>query len=257
MTNLPCKQCGFENEIQRIYCHNCGVKLDRSSLPQENKAPISLEKQRRRLKRLTNPGGGFWGGWKSNLPNTLLLAAMLATLIQAVRPPDGAPPPRKKGEYVDAPQIMLKMGNIMATHLMMRVSIGQADANAYLLNYVKAEDQDLPFIGKEARFDRVYVTMEEGSCLLTMSQLLHNYPFYLGSRYRIEIKGGKLQAKNIGGCIGRMPIHPLLMQSVELAFGGLWDTLKREKALLDKMQSVEVHKGQIILVTKADAPQIR
>jgi len=258
MTNIPCKQCGFENEIQRIYCHNCGAKLDRSALPQESKPTISLVKQQRRLKRLTNPGGGFFTGWTRTLPETILLAVMAAALIQAVRPPNGAPTPRKKNEFVDSPPIVRLLGDVIAAHLKQRVSITESDANAYLFNTIKAQEQDLPLLGKVARFDRAYVTMEDGSCAVIMCQMLHDYslhheyPFYFGSRYKLEIKDGKLQATNLGGCVGRLPIHPLLMQTGALAFGNLWEDLKREKALFDKLQMLEVHKGQMIVETKGD-----
>ena len=57
----------------------------------------------------------------------------------------------------------------------------------------------------------------------------------------------------MGGALGRVPIHPLLMQTPELIFQGVWDNLKHEKRLLDKMQTVEVHKGNVLVVTKADA----
>jgi hypothetical protein len=32
MTKLACTECQHQNEVQRIYCHNCGAKLDRSAL---------------------------------------------------------------------------------------------------------------------------------------------------------------------------------------------------------------------------------
>ena len=32
MTKLACTECQHENEVQRIYCRNCGAKLDRFAL---------------------------------------------------------------------------------------------------------------------------------------------------------------------------------------------------------------------------------
>ena len=53
MATLTCKQCNYENEAERIYCHNCGAKLDRSVVPQEKKMEESPDKQRKRVKKLT------------------------------------------------------------------------------------------------------------------------------------------------------------------------------------------------------------
>ena len=41
---LTCGQCGYENEPERVYCHNCGTKLDRSvsSVLAESYVPDSL-----------------------------------------------------------------------------------------------------------------------------------------------------------------------------------------------------------------------
>ena len=36
MATLTCAECGFVNEAERVYCHNCGKKLDRSLIPKED-----------------------------------------------------------------------------------------------------------------------------------------------------------------------------------------------------------------------------
>ncbi len=58
---LKCPQCEYANEPERVYCHNCGAKLDRSLLPQvkEAKEKQDQERARRRVKKLTNPELGF------------------------------------------------------------------------------------------------------------------------------------------------------------------------------------------------------
>ena len=257
MITLSCKQCGHSNEGQRIYCHNCGAKLDRTAIPVESKPKESLEKQQRRLKKMTNPYNGVFVGWKRKLVNTLICSALAAALIQAIRPPDGVPPTRKRGELVDAPQIIMNLEDAVFTHTMQRISIPEAGINAYLGNTVKAKKIELPFIGDAEKFDRVFVNTAEGSCRITQQQSFYDYPFFLSSIYRLEIKGGKLEATNLGGAIGRLPIHPRLMETGELAFEGLWGALKRERQVLDKMQAIEVHKGNVIVVTKADSKLIR
>jgi len=253
MTTISCTQCGYENELKRVYCHNCGVKLDRSSIPVENPSPVTLKKQQQHLKKMTHPYNGFFVGGKRLFLNTGLLAIFSAALIQTVRPPENAPTGKKRGELVDAPQIVLILGDAIATHTTQRFLISETDANAYLGNTVKSRKIELPWSDDALKFDRVFVVFEEGLCRIVQQYSFYDFPFYLTSTYRIEIKGGKLEASNRGGGIGRLPLHARLMQTPEIFFQGVWDSLKNEKRLLDKMQTVEVHKGSVLVVTKADA----
>jgi hypothetical protein len=111
------------------------------------------------------------------------------------------------------------------------------------------------------KFDRAFVNLSEGVCRVTAQQSVYGVPFYFGSSYRLQIKDGKLQAENVGGNIGRLRIHPYLMQTGELAFQNLWQSLRRERKMMDDLQSVEIHaanpamgisSNSIIMVTKAD-----
>ena len=252
MTTISCTQCGYENELQRIYCHNCGVKLDRSSIPVEAPSAESLKKQQQHLKKMTHPYNGFFVGGKRLLLNTVLLAIIVASVIQAVRPPENAPERKKRAELVDAPQIVLILGDAIATHATRSFLISEADANAYLGTMVKPTKMELPWSDDALKFERVFVSFEEKVCRIVQQYSFYDFPLYLTSCYRIEIKGGKLEALNLGGAIGRMPIHARLMQTPEISFQGVWKSLKNEKRLLDQMQTVEVHKGNVLVVTKAD-----
>ena len=51
---LTCSQCGFANETERVYCHNCGAKLDRSLLPKATEtSKDSVAKVRKRVQKMT------------------------------------------------------------------------------------------------------------------------------------------------------------------------------------------------------------
>jgi hypothetical protein len=90
---LTCGPCGYANEPERVYCHNCGTKLDRSLLPKEDgRKQESVEKTRRRVRKMTNPGQdspvvrevkAFF--------KTIIWAAVVAALILFALPPDGIP----------------------------------------------------------------------------------------------------------------------------------------------------------------------
>src|SRR4051794_4469121 len=94
LASLTCAACGFVNEPERVYCHNCGAKLDRSILPKEEEAETreSIERTRRRVKKLTNPGSQAGRQAVSAAIKTVIWSAVVAFVIQAVRAPDHIPP---------------------------------------------------------------------------------------------------------------------------------------------------------------------
>src|SRR5258706_7953722 len=93
LSTLTCKECGYANEPERVYCHNCGAKLDRSVLPKEDQLRReSPEKARRRIMRMTNPGAGPVKQTLAALAKTLLYAILAAGLVLALRAPPDVPP---------------------------------------------------------------------------------------------------------------------------------------------------------------------
>src|SRR3954465_14490053 len=90
---LTCKDCGYNNEPERVYCHNCGAKLDRSVLPKEEQLRReSPEKARKRIMKMTNPGSSVVKRELSAFVKTIVFALLAAILIAMVRPPETVPP---------------------------------------------------------------------------------------------------------------------------------------------------------------------
>src|SRR5438094_364066 len=105
MATITCKQCGYVNEGERIYCHNCGVKLERALIEEEKPDEVAVrKKEHRRIKRLVAPNRGAVLRTIRSLVNTLLWAVLAAVIVQMARTPDGVPPmPTEK--ILEAPQI--------------------------------------------------------------------------------------------------------------------------------------------------------
>ena len=91
---ITCKQCSYANEPERVYCHNCGAKLDRSLLPKEPaKAGKETQDQaRKRVRKLVNPARGFFTNWHRAFFNALGAGVSIAVLVQMARPPAAVPP---------------------------------------------------------------------------------------------------------------------------------------------------------------------
>ena len=91
--SLTCAQCSFVNEAERVYCHNCGAKLDRTLLPKaEETALESHEESRRRVQKITNPGGFKPMNEVKTFANVIVYAVIVALVVQFVRAPEDLPP---------------------------------------------------------------------------------------------------------------------------------------------------------------------
>src|SRR4029453_16650967 len=83
---LTCAQCGYENEPERVYCHNCGTKLDRSVLPRDTQThQETLAETRRRIRKMTHPG--TFGPTAKTFFKTIFWAAILAAILLLIRKP--------------------------------------------------------------------------------------------------------------------------------------------------------------------------
>ena len=244
---LTCSQCSFANEAERVYCHNCGAKLDRSLLPKvEETNKESLEKARQRVKKMTNPsGGGVFREFKA-LGSCIVYGALVALIIGIVREPEGVPPVKPK--EAELPRMIGSELAEAAESPQARVlQFTDGEANNYLRTALKSKVSGmLPGVD----FDRAFVTFAPGTVHVCVQQSLFGFPLYSGARYRIGVKAGKFFAENNGGNIGRISVDPAVMKYAVTAFQPMWKALKRESDQIQGMQNVTVEKGQIQLNTR-------
>jgi len=242
--NLPCGQCGYENEAERVYCHNCGAKLDRSLLPKEEEGSGKTEtpgQARKRIAKMTNPKTG--GGMREvkTAINVLIYSALLAAVFLITQKPDGVPEPsREVMERMAGSDLM----DALAEPQPKRLDFTEAEINGHLLQLIKSKDGVV-------QFKRAYVNLMPGVIHIGSEQRIFDLPFYSGVLYRLEVKDGKFTPTILGGNFGRLAVHPLAMQYLDFFFQKLWTALDRQRKQMDGMQAVEVKKGTIMLVTKA------
>ncbi len=249
---ITCKQCNYANEPERVYCHNCGAKLDRSILPKEPAKAVkdSQEKAARRVRKMVSPKSGFFTHWKGSLLNVLCSALCIATLIQMARPPAGVPPTASKDDLLNAPPLVEQIEDAQMSPTPARYQLTEQAINFYLASAIKTRGDSS---GDYFKFDRAFVNLGNGVIKITAQESAFGYPIYAGASYKLSIAGGKLVSTNVGGNLGRIPIHPMVMEYCGFAFHQLWDALGRERALMDKMQSVTVLPGVFIFVTAPHA----
>ena len=242
---LPCKQCGYNNEPERVYCHNCGGKLDRSLLPKEDQIRReSPDKARRRIRRMANPESNPVVRELKALVKTLVWAAVVAALILAALPPADAPGRQPElADRIVGSELMDALSRPQPT----MVTFSEADINGFFRTSMKAAKAPewMPMT-----FERAYVRLKPGVVHIGQRQSLYGYALYSTTAYKLEVKNGAFTPTNVGGSFGRMKVHPVLMNGLNFTFSKFWNALKRERDMMTKMQDVRVEQGRITLVTK-------
>jgi len=241
ITKLVCAECRHENEAERIYCHNCGERLDRSVVAAQKNAQDPQEEARRRLQKMLGPPNRARQNFFA-VSKLALAAAVVAALVQIALPPE-LPAPTK----IVSPQIDLDLENAASYQKPGPLEYSQDQINAYLAYRLTSKKKALnkPLLD----FVRATASFREGACTIGMERSLYGYSLFSRTSYRIETGAGKIGATNVGGWIGRMPVHPVIMRFGDIIFADLWSALDRERKLLGKMGAVNFHDGSVSITT--------
>jgi hypothetical protein len=244
---LTCSQCGYENEPERVYCHNCGTKLDRSVLPKETVTQQeSLEHARRRIKKLTNPGTAK--ATIKQLLNTLIYAALVAAVYLLITPPERVP---NRESEAGANVIGSDIDAALESPAAATVRFSEADLSQHLRSRVK-DGGGVPGL----KLKRAYSLLGEGTITLGVEQTIFGYPLHSQLEYRIKNEAGRVTAEKSGMHVGRLGLHPAI-PGTESSFKKIWDGLKRERALYERAQSIMIGQGRLVLITKPAPPAPR
>ena len=244
---LTCGGCGFSNEPERVYCHNCGAKLDRSLLPivEEDKKQETAQTARRRIMKMTNPAGMTFGRVVKSLLSVVFWAALVAVIFLISQRPEGVPEDKNE---LPTRLVQSELMDVTQSPTPRTISFTEAEINATLKQSVKRAGSDTGVPGIE--FQRAYATLKPNVIHLGTQQALWGYPVYAGVDYRLTVVDGKFTAILLGGNFGRLPVRVGAMKYLDAAFQKLWTALKREHEQVQKMQGVTVGQGQITFVTK-------
>jgi len=236
MTKIVCGECRHENEAERIYCHNCGERLDRSAAAAQ-KPMVDPTETHRRLQKMLGPPSRVRHNFFA-VSKLVLAAIAAAALVQMALPPE-LPAPTK----IVSPQIDLDLEN---AHLRLSpLEYSQDQINAYLTYRLITKKAALtyPFL----TFVRATASFREGACTIAMERSLFGYSIFSRTSHRVETNAGKIAATNVGGWIGRLPIHPVIMQFGDIIFADLWSALDRERKLIGKMGAVNFHESSVTI----------
>jgi hypothetical protein len=241
---LNCPECRRENEAERIYCHDCGARLDRSALAKVAPKGEDVKETQRRLRTMLDPQRAKMRLMFFKISKLVLGAFVAAAVILMVLPPD-VPPRAKSGEF--PPQINLDIENAAMTPGTPPLQYTEAQVNAFLGSALKSKQAAL---SKLLQFERAIVRFEENVCYVTAQRSLFGFSVYTTTATKVTLADGKLTAANNGGRIGRLRVHPLVMKYADPLFNDLWTALDRERKALIKMNSIEFRPQAVVLTPK-------
>ena len=244
---LTCPECRHENEVERIYCHSCGARLDRSALSArkmpQTEAPEQIQK---RVQQMFNQRKARIRFLLLQALKLTLAAGVTAIVVEMLIPPDV--PPKKKSDNFP-PQINMDLEMMIQYHRPPFLRYDEEGVNGFVANTLRTKKEKLnhPLVD----FSRAIVRFNDGSCCLTVERSIFGYPVYTTGIYAVGLGDGKLSSSTKGGSIGRLQIHPGLMKYAGFLFGDLVAAMQRETKLLSRIGSIEFHDKEVLFA----APQ--
>lgn len=245
MIKLVCPDCRRENEPERIYCHDCGARLDRSALAKEPPKQEKPDEAHKRLRSMFDPQRDKLRRNFFKASKVILAALATAAVIQMILPPDV--PEQKKSAGFSAP-IGLDLENAATAHGTTPLRYTEDQANAYLLYTLKNKQKTL---SNWTQFERAVVRFEENSVAVTIERSLYGLSFFTGGQYRVALRNGAVVADVIGGSIGRLPVHPSLMKFAGFLFNDVAAALDRETRSLAKLSGIEFQPQAVVITPRA------
>jgi len=241
---LICPECRRENEYERIYCHDCGTRLDRSPLASRRKAEDPNATQKR-VKNMFDPKWLRIRLTFFKVAKMVIGACALAVAAEVALPPDV---PAKTKSGVIAPQIAMDIENANTYHRPAPLQYSEQEVNAYLINALKTKKKDLdkPMLN----FERAFVQFSEGECAVTTERSIFGYSLFVTTRYAVDVKGGKVVTTVRGANVGRLPLHPELMKRADFLVSDVLQALSRERREFANVSAVQFAAQRVVLTPR-------
>ena len=243
---LACPECRRENEAERIYCHDCGARLDRSAVIKQKGGEEDAKATQRRLHSMFDPRRAKLRQNFFLIAKVVLGAVALAGVVQMLRSPDL--PENKAGMGELPAQINLDLENASMDPRVGTLRYSEDQLNGYLGYAIKGRQAALTKY--YLKFERLVVRLDEGSCHATTQRSLFGFPLSASVNFTPQLQNGAITAQTHGGALGRLPIHPQLMQFGDILFADVRTALDRERKSLVKLAALELHPKAIVITAK-------
>jgi hypothetical protein len=257
VNSIECAQCGHQNDLTRVFCQNCGLRLERPTgdelrISEPTKAAFAV-RQRGRSAATEMIGAIF--GLIRRLITTAILAALLALVIQLARQPDGVPPDQPAND-AQAGQLLQILQTSAGSTYARTIEITEAQANNYLKSSIVPDQEES---GKFLRpnFSRAFVIIKSGELDFFVEQKFYGWPIYMHLVTVPETSGGKLSLRVTRGGIGRVPLNKRLVPLLERVLRPVIASTSQAAAVLETVDAVDLAPSVAKLSWNAGKPATR
>jgi hypothetical protein len=175
-----------------------------------------------------------------------VVSAMLACVIQMVRPPDNIPP----ALGIDAAatqETFTTLKDLAQSPKPISWTVNSKAINQFLETSIEMKPVEAGISGMNASFQRAFVKLHRGNFALLIDQKFLGANLYFALEFEPEAAGAGLSARPTGGAIGRMPIHPAFLPVFLRLFETTLDALTPPLAFVKKAKSVAITPQDVTL----------
>ncbi len=245
---LTCTACQHENEVERVYCHNCGEKLDRSLLPKAEITKPSEDKAKaaRKVKKMMNPNRLNWRADLKTFVLIELFAVLVAAGYLATQTPDFAQPLAKDK------LAQLEVGDMWSEMLRQKAVVSltftEFDVNYYLAKVVKGNAGSMGI-----KFERAFAHFEPGTVTTAVQRNVWGLSIYSTAAFRPAPDGMKWTAKVDRFAVGRLTIPSGLAKLLGIdsaTLGAFSQVFSKDIEHLGRLEKIEPGEGSISFTTR-------
>lgn len=239
---LKCPKCEYDNELGRIFCHQCGTKLDIDQIKPPSRGGKDLRRRQ---------SGGF-GRAIFRTVQIAVLALIVWGIFLLIQVPvvNSVKSTEQDFESISRKEVALQ--RMIDLQKEASVPITEAEVNAFLgkLAFEKAEGKGIKVTPSKLQieFGAKEVTVIVIGRVMAGSAL--NKEFSMSYTGVPTVENGRFVFKPVAAAIGALPIHPVVLENsdvIQQYYGQLFRNLTDERRLLGKLSAITVNKERVVL----------
>lgn len=231
---LPCPKCDHDNELGRIFCHQCGTKLDLSQI----KAPGQGGKA---FRRQSGIGSAFH--WLLRL---VIIAALIGGVYLMLQVPSMPRIEHGSADLKAFDQRLAALRTGISQQLPVAVNLTEPQIAAHLEELV-AQTPGAEGVRVEPR--QLQIRLDAGVVTANVIGRIRagkiEKDLYVSLTGVPTVSGGRFELQPVAAAIGKLPIHPLILRHTGLVqgyFKQIYGELD-EVQLLDQLTTITVSQG--------------
>lgn len=217
---IRCSSCGYDNDPTRVYCHSCGIKLERGNSSAPPPTGFTHPTDVSKMKRPRQPIS--WGKYFGFALRLCVLAALAAAGVMAVLPPRNVPAALEADEGL-AERLTALLGDAASAGSPRAFAVPANDVQQWLVTVVRFAEP-VSAVGLTPR--RIYSEQGEGFIRVGMeTSFLDAVDLYFEGDYVPVADGAGYTLRPFRYSVGRLPLPVALGWPVERQFKGLREAL--------------------------------